>query len=122
MPSRRWSLPRGARAPSKTLGWTGELEVLVDVEDLLEELLAGAQAGEADLDVLARGEAREADHVAGQVDDLDRLAHVQDEDLAVAAQDAGLEHQLAGLGDGHEVAGHVRVGDRDRAAPLDLAP
>ena len=34
---------------------------------------------------------------------------------------AGLEHQVHGLRDGHEVPRHVRMGHRDRAAALDLS-
>ena len=36
-------------------------------------------------------------------------------------EDRGLEHELHGLGDAHEVAGHPGVGDGDRAAGRDLA-
>ena len=37
------------------------------------------------------------------------------------AEVAGPDHQLDRLRDGHEVAGHLRVGDGDRPAALDLA-
>jgi hypothetical protein len=43
--------------------------------------LAGAQAGVDDRH-LVLGQAGEADQVSGQVHDLDRLAHVEDEDDA----------------------------------------
>ena len=56
----------------------------------------------------------------GQVDDLDRLAHVEQEDLAALAHGGGLEHELDGLGDGHEVARHLRVRDGDGPAGGDL--
>ena len=80
------------------------------------ELLAGAQAGEDDLD-RALGPGREQ---AGHVDDAHGLAHVEHEGLAAAADGAGLDDQLHRLLDGHEVAGDVGVGDGDRAAALDL--
>jgi hypothetical protein len=62
----------------------------------------------------------QADQVARQVDDLHRLAHVQHQHLAAVADGRGLQHQARGLGDGHEVANDVRVGDGDRAAAGDL--
>ena len=55
-----------------------------------------------------------------QVDDSDRFAHIEHEDLTAAAEDGRLEHQLHRLGDRHEVAAHVGVGDGDRAASGDL--
>ena len=42
-------------------------------------------------------EAGEQDQVPGQIDDLDRLAHVEDEDLAAVAHGRGLQDQLARL-------------------------
>ncbi len=58
----------------------------------------------------------------GQVEDAHRLAHVEDEDLAALAHGPGLQHELRRLRDGHEVALHVRVGDRHRPAVGDLVP
>jgi hypothetical protein len=46
-------------------------------------------AGQADLDVLARLEPVEADHVLGEAHDLDRLAHVADQTLSLRAERAG---------------------------------
>ena len=57
----------------------------------------------------------------GDVRDLHWAAHVQHQDLARAADGAGLNDQLNRLADGHEEPGHLRVSDRDRAAGLDLA-
>ena len=93
--------------------------LLVVGQQFLEEFLARAQAGEGDGDV-GFGVAGQAHHGAGQVDDADGLAHVQDEGLAAASHEAGLQHELGGLGDGHEVAGDVGVGDGDGAAVGDL--
>ncbi len=61
---------------------------------LLVQLLAGACADEPHCDVVrprlavrlqARLLAGEADHVAGEIENLHRLAHVEHEDLAAAA-------------------------------------
>ena len=62
------------------------------------------------------GEARQADQVAREVGDPHRLAHVEHEDLAAAAHRAGLQHELRGLRDRHEVARDLGMGDGDRAA------
>ena len=89
------------------------LGVLAGGEEFLVEFLAVAEAGEFDLHVGAAGE---ADHALREVHDLDRFAHVEDIDLAALAHAAGFQHQLASLGDGHEVADDFRVGDGDGAA------
>ncbi len=83
------------------------------------ELLAGTQAGEHDRD-FARTQAGQADHVLGELDDVDRLTHVEHEKLAAGREAAGVEHEMHRLGNRHEITLHVRVGDRDRSAALDL--
>src|SRR5581483_3288809 len=88
---------------------------------LLVQLLPGANADELDRDVAVRLLAGEADHLSGELEDRDRLAHVEDEHLAGAPDRAGLHDQRDRLRDRHEVARHLRVGDADRPAPLDLA-
>src|SRR6266550_2338716 len=90
-------------------------------EELLVELLAGARADELDRDLAPGLLAREPDHVAREVEDPHRLAHVENEDLAATADRAGLDDELRRLRDGHEEARHLRVGDGHRAAMLDLA-
>src|SRR3954466_12222910 len=48
--------------------------------------------------------------------------HPEPEDLAARpAEIAGADHQLDRLRDGHEVAGHLRIGDGHPPATLDLA-
>ena len=96
-------------------------------EQLLIELLAAPQPHKFDGDVpfgvglLAHLEPGEMDHGAGEVGDLHRGAHVEHEHLAARGHGAGLNHELGGLGDRHEVADDLRVGDGDRPAMLDLA-
>jgi len=87
---------------------------------LFVELFAGADAGEFDFDVLAGTEAGEQNEVSGQVQDLDGRTHVEDEDLAAAGHGRGLKDELAGFGDGHEVAPHLRVGDGEGSAGGEL--
>ncbi len=86
-------------------------------EQLLVQLLPVPQPGEHDLDV---GPPAHLDHLLGHVEDPHRLAHVEHHRLPVPAHRGGLDHQLAGLGDHHEEAGHVGVGDRHGAAVGDL--
>lgn len=93
---------------------------LLGGEQLLEELLPRADAGVDDLDILPRLEAREAYQVFGEVGNLHWLAHVEDEDSSVVLHASGLQDELRGLGDGHEVARHVGVGDGDGPSSADL--
>ncbi len=87
---------------------------------LLVELLAGPRADELDANVALGLLARQLDHVAREIDDAHRLAHVEHEDLAAAADRARLDDQRHGLGNRHEVAGHLGMRDGQRAAALDL--
>ena len=87
------------------------------VEDFLIEFLAVAQAGVADFNALGPGK---FDHPFRQVRDLDRFAHVEDEDFSAIPLGPGLQHKFTGLRDQHEVPDDVRVGDRHGAAGKDL--
>src|SRR5437868_9415771 len=93
---------------------------LVSEERLLVQPLAWAHTGIADLDVAPHLEPGEADQIGGEVHDPDRLAHVEDEDLPAMSQGTGLKHELHGLGNGHEVAAHLGVRDRQRPTRIDL--
>ena len=81
--------------------------------------LSGAQARIDDRHLIL-GQTGEADQISRQVHDLDRLAHVEDEDDAAVGRRSGLEHEADGLGDRHEVARGVGMGDRDGPALLQL--
>ena len=80
-------------------------------------LLVGAQPGEDDPDVLAGA----FDEVLGDVQDPHWFTHVEDQDVGGPPDGTGLDGQLAGLGNGHEVARDLGMGDRDGTALLDLA-
>ena len=95
----------------------GGLGLLGVVEDFLVEFLALTETGELYLDV---GGVAEGYHTLGEIDDLDGLAHIEDEDLSAVAHGACLKDELAGLGDEHEVADDIGMGDGDGAAFLDL--
>ena len=92
---------------------------LLRAHQLLVELLARAKARDDDRDVLVGDVAGQRDHHAGEVEDPDRLAHLEDQQLAVAAE-PGQQHQAHRLGDRHQVAPAVGVGHGHGAAPRDL--
>ncbi|MNX87173.1 hypothetical protein D3C86_1190870 [compost metagenome] len=55
-----------------------------------------------------------------EINDPYRLAHIEHEDIATLRHRARLNHQLGGLGNGHEIARDVCMRQRDRATRLDL--
>ena len=99
----------------------GRLDLLGLVVQPLVQPLARPGAGDLDLDVLVGAQAGEPDHLPGEGEDRRRLAHVEQEDLPAVGHRARLQHEAHRLGDGHEVAGHLRAGDRHRPAVEDLA-
>ena len=96
----------------------GLVQLLGPHQELLVELLAGAEAGFNDFNALYAGE---TDHVLCEVIDLYGLAHIEDEELAILRHGTALEHELGSLRNGHEVADDPLVGDGDGTAVCDLA-
>ena len=88
-------------------------------EQFFVQFFAWTQTGKLDAHLLF-GETRQTDHLAREVDDFDRITHVENEDLAARTHQPGLQHQLRRLRDRHEIAHDIRVGHRDRAAARDL--
>jgi hypothetical protein len=86
-------------------------------QQLLMEFLARPQAGAHDLDVAARvagitqRQTGEAPHLFGQILEARRFAHVEQEYIAAVDKQRCLQHQLSGLGDGHEIANDLQVGE-----------
>lgn len=103
----------------------GGIHVVTD-QQLFVELLARTQATELDGDVTmgrtlgTHAQAGQVDHLLGELQDLHRRPHVQHEYISALPHRTGLDDQLRCLGNGHEVTGDARVGDRHRAAALDL--
>lgn len=87
--------------------WKG---LFLVVENLLVEFLSVTEAGEDDFNVAC---STQAYHASGKVSYFDRFAHVKDVDFATVAHSTGLDDELTGLGDEHEVAYDVGVGDGD---------
>ena len=63
------------------------------------------------LSLVAHFEAGQADHGAGQIVDAHRLAHVEHEHFAALRHGAGLDDELGRLGDRHEIADDLGMGD-----------
>src|SRR5687767_579753 len=61
----------------KDLRMIGLVQILAGDLQLLEKFLALSHTGENYIDVLVRRQTREADHVFGECEDLDGLAHVE---------------------------------------------
>lgn len=91
--------------------------LLFVVEHLFIEFLAVTKSRKLDFHILR---SRKGYHTLGQIDDLHRLAHIEDEDLAALAHGSGLKHELAGFRNQHEVTDDVRMGDGDRSTAPDL--
>ena len=95
-------------------------------EKLFIEFLGGPQPRVLDFNVTVwiffrpHRQARQVDHASREVCDLDRLTHVQHEDVPADCHGAGLQHELRCLGNGHEVTDDVRMRDRDRTATANL--
>src|SRR5256885_12737602 len=60
--------------------------------DFLEQLLAGSKASENDLNFFFRM-VGQADEIASEIDDFDRLSHVEHEDLSIVAKRRRLQNQ-----------------------------
>ena len=95
-------------------------DALAGGDQLLVQFFPGPQAGKFDGDVLFRFQAVEPDEIPGHVDDPDRLAHVEDEDLAAFPHGSRLEDQLSRLGNAHEVAHYIGMGHRHGPPLSDL--
>src|SRR5437660_1614606 len=95
-------------------------DVFALVTELFEQFFAGAQPGKFDLNIPVRHTARELNQLAGQIQDFDRLAHIEQENLSTLPLSRALEHQSDRLGDGHEIPSYVRMCHFDGAASGNL--
>ena len=103
----------------------GAFGVVAD-EQFLVKLFARAKSSDFDFNIavgttlVAYAQARQLRHAPGQVNNLQRRAHVQHKHIATLSHGAGLQHQLRCLGNGHEIAGDLWVCDRQRPAITQL--
>ena len=91
------------------------------VEQFFVEFFTRSQTGEHDIDVVRISLAGKPNHVFGKIDDPNRFAHVQDQNVTAFTDGTGLQHQLHGFRDRHEISQHFGIGDGDRAAFFDLS-
>ena len=96
------------------------LHALAVQKQFFIQLLAGAQAGIDDRDIHIRLKAGQPDHIARQVVDAHRVAHIEHKNFPAARIGAGLKNELHRLRNRHEIPDDVLVRDRNRAAGFDL--
>ncbi len=63
-----------------------------------------------------RFETRKFDEVFGEVEDADRLAHVEHKNFAAVLHGRGLQNEIHGFGDGHKKTKHIRMRDGNGSA------
>ena len=90
--------------------------ILLVLKQFLVELLSRTESHIFYLYVLAQLQPGKGNHLLCKVVYLHGLAHVEDEDVVALSHRRGLQHERAGLGDGHEVADDTGVGDGDGTA------
>src|SRR5688572_6633145 len=93
------------------VGWYG---ILFIGQEFFLDLFTGSEARKYDLYILSQCKPCELDHLLGEVNYLHGITHVEDIDLSSFAHITGFQHELACLGNGHEVPRNIRVGYRDR--------
>ena len=91
--------------------------LLANVEQLFVKLLARSQSNELNGNVLVRLETVERDHASSEIDDPDRIAHIEHENrsslcLGFEGTRTTLQDQLHRFAHGHEKSLDVRVSDR----------
>src|SRR5207253_3586941 len=73
--------------------WMASLvDIFALIAELLEEFLARTQARKLDLDLLIRHTSGQFDEFPRQIEDFDRLAHVEQENFAALALCSALKH------------------------------
>src|SRR5207253_7390843 len=82
-------------------GWP---EALGIQPELLREFLSRTQTGKYDGNILVWFEPGEPDDLPGKIQNTNRLAHIQDKNLAAVPHGGCLQYQLDGLRDSHKVA------------------
>ena len=103
----------------------GAFAVAAD-EKLLDQFLSRAKPDLLDGDfalgvvVVRDRQTRKLDHQPRQIEDPNGLPHVEQQHLAVVGESAGLDDQLRGFGNGHEVTSRLAVSDRHWTADGDL--
>ena len=96
------------------------LEALLTHQHLLVELLAWAQACVYNLNIHIRLQSRKPDKVPCHIINLDRLAHIEYENLSSVSIEPCLQHKRHGLRNCHKVPDNTLVRHSNRTAILYL--
>ena len=92
------------------------------------EFLARPKPDVLDIDLLAEHivtlyiVSAQTDHALCELHYPHRLAHIQDQDIATRTQGTGLQYELSGLTNTHEVPRHLWMRNRHRTATANLLP
>ena len=103
----------------------GADDVIAD-QQFLVQFFTGTQPHKINMDRAIRGlvamhfQSAQMHHPLRQIDDFDRVTHVEHGHVATLADGAGLQHQLGRFGDGHEIARDIGMGDRHGTTRDDL--
>src|ERR1041384_2724913 len=90
--------------------------MLALVTKFLEEFFTGPQSGEFNPNVLVGREPRKPDQLSRQVNNFDRLAHVEGEYFTTGTERGALQHQSYRFRDRHEIPRNLRMGYGDGPA------
>ena len=94
----------------------GRNGVFLLVKQFFVQLFSRTQTGVLDLDVDVLAEPTETDHLLGEVYNLDRLTHVEYEDVVSFSEEGGFQYQTAGFRNGHEITDNFRMGHGNRTS------
>src|SRR5256885_12998785 len=97
------------------------LSVFLRKCQLLMQFFSGTYPRVDNRDIDFRTEAPHAYHFPSQIVDPNPLAHFEHENIPSTRKASGLNDESGGLGDVHEIAGHIRMCHRDRAAKINLS-
>ena len=106
--------------------WMRRAFHVVADQQFLIEFLTRPQADHFDCNIsvrmlfIAQLQAAQMHHAPCEIEYFNRLTHVQHINFAALAHRTRLNHQLRRLGDGHEIARDVGMGQRDRPTRRDL--
>ena len=98
-------------------GMRGSSRVIAN-QQFFVEFFTRAQSGNGNFDITGRaalifnGQARQTDHPASQVHDLDGLSHIQHKYVSALRHGTRLQDQLSRFRNSHEVSRYLRVSDR----------
>src|SRR6267378_1779198 len=96
------------------------LATLFRKNELLVQFFPGPYAGVDDWNVDLRAKSPHPNHFAGKIIDTNAFPHLQHEDVPALRVTGSLDNQASCLRDVHEIARHIRVGDRDGTPQIDL--